>query len=46
VVVSGIAVSTLLTMFILPGLLQVFLRERRTANERKPASLALPQLPE
>jgi cobalt-zinc-cadmium resistance protein CzcA len=32
VVVSGIAVSTLLTMFILPGLLQVFLREHAAAR--------------
>jgi len=35
VVVSGIAISTLLTMFILPGLLQLFLRETKaTKNER------------
>jgi cobalt-zinc-cadmium resistance protein CzcA len=40
-VVSGIAISTLLTMFILPGLLQLFLREprsqeRKTNGARKP----------
>ena len=31
-VVSGIAFSTLLTLFILPGLLQVFLREPRSEH--------------
>jgi cobalt-zinc-cadmium resistance protein CzcA len=39
-VVSGIAFSTLLTLFILPGLLQVFLREPRPEHSaRRPAAL-------
>jgi cobalt-zinc-cadmium resistance protein CzcA len=39
VVVSGIAFSTLLTMFILPGLLQLLLRE----PSRKPREAAVPE---
>jgi cobalt-zinc-cadmium resistance protein CzcA len=34
VVVSGIAISTLLTMFILPGMLQQFLREPRRESSK------------
>jgi cobalt-zinc-cadmium resistance protein CzcA len=43
-VVSGIAISTLLTMFILPGLLQLFLREpRRQAHKSNGARKPVPQ---
>jgi cobalt-zinc-cadmium resistance protein CzcA len=42
VVVSGIAISTLLTMFILPGLLQLLLRESRAQTRDSSREAARP----
>ena len=45
VVVSGIAFSTLLTMFILPGLLQLLLRQPARKQRELPVRIPQQHLP-